>query len=74
MAPVVKILIAAFGISQLSFAFAGDEIFNPFTLTRTVFPNYGTPYEGKAFTELYFTQKLDHLDVFDDRTWQQVNI
>jgi len=72
MTTAVKILIAALGISQLSFAFADEETFNPFTSTSSVFPKYGAPYDGKAFSESYFTQKLNHLDVFDDRTWQQV--
>ncbi|CAB3379670.1 Hypothetical predicted protein [Cloeon dipterum] len=51
---------------------AGEEL-NPFSLlseSRRVFPELEA-YNGTAFKEEFFTQKLDHFDILDGRTWQQ---
>jgi hypothetical protein len=73
MGQPLKLLLFLFGITQICTTSADNELFNPFQLLRRqVFPEYEGAYEGRAYSENYFTQKLDHIDVLETRTWQQV--
>jgi hypothetical protein len=50
-----------------------EAIFNPFLLTAgNIFPQSHDAYQGRAFNELTFTQKLDHINLFETREWEQV--
>lgn len=55
---------------------AEEAIFNPFLLTvGDIFPqSHSGVYQGRAFIETTFTQKLDHVNPFEDRTWEQVSL
>lgn len=55
---------------------ADEAIFNPFLLTiGDIFPqSHSGVYQGRAFIETTFTQKLDHVDLFEVRTWEQVSL
>jgi hypothetical protein len=50
-----------------------EPIFNPFLLTAgNIFPQSHSAYQGRAFSELTFTQKLDHQNLVETREWEQV--
>jgi hypothetical protein len=52
---------------------ATPKIVNPFQLIRRGPPPPPTNRgPAKAHATKYFTQKLDHFDVLNDATWQQV--
>lgn len=62
-------------ILSLATCNAEEAIFNPFLLTEgNIFArsHSGESYQSRAFNELTFTQKLDHVNLFETREWEQV--
>ncbi|XP_059468622.1 putative serine protease K12H4.7 [Neocloeon triangulifer] len=63
--------LTIFFIICLSSSLLAQEYFNPFKLfRREIFPELEA-YNGTAYREEFFTQKLDHFEILDGRTWQQ---